>query len=115
VEALFTARVQDASSGTIDLGNGITATDPNASAKFSSLGVVGQLEELAKRYIDPSAGQWTAKKKATETLIASQNKQISSMNGRLDNRRAVLQAQFQRMEKAIAQLQSQQSALSSLG
>ncbi|MCC6426322.1 MAG: flagellar filament capping protein FliD [Phycisphaerales bacterium] len=114
VEALFTARVQDTTT-TIDLGNGITATDPNAAASFSSLGVVGQLEELAKRYIDPSSGQWTAKKKATDTLIASQNKQITGMNDRLEARRGILQAQFQRMEKAIAQLQQQQSALSSLG
>ncbi|HLO42501.1 MAG TPA: flagellar filament capping protein FliD [Phycisphaerales bacterium] len=115
VEALFAARVQDENSGKIDLGDGITATDPNASATFSSLGVIGQIEELAKRYLDPANGLWTAKKKATDNVIATQNKRITDMNTRLDNRRLVLQNQFTRMEKAIAQLQQQQTALSSLG
>lgn len=115
VEALFTARVQDEGAGTIDLGGGVTATDPNASTKFSSLGVIGQLEELTKRYLDPANGLWTAKKKATDNVIATQNQRITAMSNRLENRRTVLQSQFSRMEKAIAQLQQQQSALSSLG
>ncbi len=115
VESLFTARVVDGSAGTIDLGNGITAVDPNASAKYSSLGVLGQVEELSKRYIDATSGLWTAKKKATDTLITTQNSRITDMNERLDARRGILQSQFQRMETAIAKLQQQQSALGSLG
>ncbi|MCG3123948.1 MAG: hypothetical protein GIKADHBN_02386 [Phycisphaerales bacterium] len=115
VQELFTARVLDESAGTIDLGDGITAVNPNAGTTFSSLGVVGQVEELAKRYVDSSTGLWTAKKKATDDLISAQNKRISAMNGRLEVRRGVLQAQFQRMESAIAQLQQQQAALASLG
>ncbi len=115
VEALFTARVQDNTSGQVDLGNGITAIDPNAGNTFSSLGVVGQVEELAKRYIDSTGGVWTSKKKATDTLIDAQNQRISTMNDRLSARQTILQAQFARMEQAIAQLQQQQSALSSIG
>ncbi|MBX3392957.1 MAG: flagellar filament capping protein FliD [Phycisphaeraceae bacterium] len=115
VEALFTARVQESSSGQVDLGDGITATDPDAGTKFSSLGVVGMIEELARRYTDTSKGLWTAKRDATDSMIRSQSRRIDSMNARLDARRAALQSQFQRMEKAIAQLQQQQSALNSLG
>lgn len=115
VEALFTTRVQDTSTGTIDLGAGITAVDPSAPAKFTSLGVMGQIEELAKRYIDSTSGLWVAKQKATDNLITAQTKRIGDMTDRLQARREILQAQFQRMESAIAQLQQQQSALAGLG
>lgn len=113
VEALFAARASTTST-TTDLGGGITASDPSGKETFTSLGVVGQLEELGKKYLDSVNGVLTRRGKTLEDQIASQNKRITDMDARLEVRRQVLQRQFTAMEQAIGQLQSQQSALAGI-
>ncbi|QOI99747.1 MAG: flagellar filament capping protein FliD [Phycisphaeraceae bacterium] len=113
VESLLTARVET-TQNQIDLGNGVTVNNPNATRTFSSLGVFAQLEELADRYVDPVRGVLTSKKSTIETQIKSQSDRAAAMDVRLAARRAVLEKQFLRMERAIGQLQSQQGSLSSI-
>ncbi|MCC6679002.1 MAG: flagellar filament capping protein FliD [Phycisphaerales bacterium] len=113
VEALFAARTSTTST-TKDLGGGITASDPTGKETFTALGVVGQIEELGKKYLDSVDGVLTRRGKTLDNQISSQNKRIEAMDARLEVRRQVLQRQFIAMEQAIGQLQSQQSALSGI-
>lgn len=105
VEALFTARTLDPENGTIRRG----------TERFSSLSVVNQIEELAKSYVDSTDGVLTFKTRGLEEQIRGQNSRINAFDTRLERRRETLTRQFAQMEQAIAQLQRQQSAISSIG
>jgi len=113
VEALFTAREQ-VDDTFIDL-DGVRVRNPNAGNEFSSLGVMGLVEQLVDRYIDSSSGVLTARRNGLDDQIKLQNSRITAMNERLERRRTSLQRQFTAMEVAIAKMQTQQSALGSLG
>jgi flagellar hook-associated protein 2 len=114
VEALFARREIDSDGNTIDLGDGITGTDPNANTVYSELGVIPQIEEFVNSYISSIDGVLTRKNRSLDDQIKLQRDRIESMNKSLQTKRLKLQSQFIAMEKAIAQLQSQQSALSSI-
>lgn len=113
VESLFAARTL-ADDKSITLSEGVTVRNPNAGTTFTSLGVMGQFEELVTRYIDSTNGLLTGQSKALTDQIAVQNARIDSFNARLGDRRTILQRQFASMETAIQKMQSQQSALSSI-
>jgi len=115
VEALFARREIDPDGNTIDLGDGITGTDPNANTVYSELGVIPQIEEFVNTYISSIDGVLTRKNRSLDDQIKIQRDRIESMNKSLEAKRLSLQGQFVAMEKAIAQLQSQQSALQSIG
>jgi flagellar hook-associated protein 2 len=111
VEALFTTRTVSSATER-EVAPGITARDPRET--ITSLGVVGQLEELAKSYVDSVSGILTAKTKGIDSQVDLQNKRVTEMTERLNRRRATLERQFLAMERTIGQLQSQQSALGSI-
>ena len=89
--------------------------NPNSGEAFSKLGVASAFEEFASRYVDRATGILTLRKKAMDSQITAQNKRIDDFTSRLEDRRAILEAQFIAMEKAIGQMQTQQQALGSLG
>jgi len=105
VEQLFTARTLDPTNGTIRAGG----------ETFSALSVMGQVEQFAKGYVDTTDGILTLRTRSIETQIRAQNSRIAAIDVRLEARQALLTRQFAKMEQAIAQLQRQQSALSSIG
>lgn len=113
VEALFTAR-EIADDTTIQLGDGITTRNTNSGQSFTSLGVAGILERLADRYINSADGVLTRRGTSITDQIKLNNDRISTYDVRLAAKRAVLEAKFTAMEKTIAGLQSQQSALASI-
>ncbi|GJQ28487.1 MAG: hypothetical protein HBSAPP03_03710 [Phycisphaerae bacterium] len=115
VESLFVTRTQ-ATDTTIDVfGDGsVIVRNPNAGGTFTALGVMGQFEELIKRYVDSTSGVLTGRSKSVTDQIALQNARIEAMTARLENRRTVLERQFRAMETAIGKLQGQSSALASL-
>lgn len=116
VESLFTTReqVQDAEIEVPGLP-GVTVRNPNAGNTFSALGVVGQIEQLATRFIDSTSGVLTGRTKAIDEQIRLQQARVTAMNQRLLSKQEILQKQFLAMETAIGKLQTQQSALASLG
>ena len=81
---------------------------------FTSLGVIGKMEELARSYLDSVDGILTQREKALTTQVELQESRIEEFTERLELKRAQLQAQFTAMETALAELQSQQSSLSQL-
>ncbi len=114
VEALFTARVA-VDDARIDLGGGVTVRNTNSGSSFSTLGVIPQLEELAKRYVDGTSAVLTGRQNQLRSQTGLLNARITAMDGRLADRRQILQSKFVAMEKAIGAMQSQQSAVSSIG
>ncbi|MBL8760648.1 MAG: flagellar filament capping protein FliD [Phycisphaerae bacterium] len=114
VKSLFVAREVE-SNEYIDLGDGVKVRNPNFGKEFSKLGIASAFEELATRYVDSSDGILSLRRKAVDNQISAQNKRIDEFTDRLERRRAILEAQFIAMEKAIGQMQTQQQALGSLG
>lgn len=95
-------------------GDGIIIEDPDAPTVFTSLGVIGQLEELANGYVTSIGGTLQNKANAITDQIALQQSRITSIDRGLENKRAILERQFLAMEQAIGQFQSQGSALSQI-
>ncbi|MCH7792989.1 MAG: flagellar filament capping protein FliD, partial [Planctomycetes bacterium] len=115
VEALFAERVlKPKVPQPIPGVPGATFTDPNARDEFSSLGVVGQLEELARRYIDSIDGVLTLRTRSLDDQIALQNRRIEQFDIQLRAQRVKLERQFLAMEKAIAILQGQAGIIASI-
>jgi len=114
VEALFSARVQSDDS-IIDLGDGASVRNPNSGRTFSSLGVMGKFEQMVEKYLDTVDGILTLRGKGLETQIKLQNDRITFLDVRLAAKEETLRRQFLAMEQAIGQLQSQSSALGSIG
>ena len=114
VEALFARRELDPDGNVIDLGDGITGTDTSSNPVYSELGVIPQIESFVNTYISSIDGVLPRKNRSLDDQIKLQQSRIALMNKGLENKRSKLEAQFVAMEKAIAQMQSQQSALSSI-
>lgn len=98
----------------VEVEPGITVSGGSGTRSFASLGVIGQIEELARSYLDSVDGLLTARERALDDQISTQQSRIEDFSDRLERRRQVLQQQFIAMERAIGQLQSQQGALASL-
>lgn len=114
VEALFSARVQ-ADDTFIELEPGVRVRNPRSGSSFSTLGMMGRFEQLATRYIDSTDGVLTRRGRGIDEQIRLQNTRITTITESLDRRREVLERKFAAMEVAIQRMQSQQSALGSLG
>lgn len=114
VEALFETFDLAPSNTTTDLGDGITVTGGDADRSFTSLGVIGKMEELARSYLDSVDGILTQREKSLTTQVELQEGRIDEFTTRLELKRAQLEAQFLAMETALGQLQSQQSSLAQL-
>lgn len=109
VEALFAGRTLKAKDS--DPNN-----DTTEKEQFTLLGVVGQVEELAKRYTDTVDGIITVRGRSLDAQVSNINKRVVDMDKRLEIKRSALQTQFLAMEQAIAKMQTQGSYLSqSLG
>lgn len=114
VEALFETFDLAPTDTTQDLGDGITVSGGTAERSFTSLGVIGKVEELARDYLDSVDGILTQRSKSLTTQVDLQNTRIEEFTARLEVKQAQLEAQFLAMEKALGQLQSQQSSLAQL-
>lgn len=114
VEDLFTRRTIDSNNTTVDLGNGVTANDPNGRTTFSELGVIPALEELIDSYTDTVDGTLTRRNETLDSQIDLQQDRIGSLQEQLDAERLKLETEFAIMEQTLASLQQQQAALGSL-
>ncbi len=113
VEALFASRVA-ADDTFIELGPGSRVRNPNAGTTFTSLGIMGQFEQMVEKYMDSTNGVLTTRNKGIDSQIKLQNDRIAALDVRIGQKRALLQRQFLAMEQAIGQLQGQSSSLGSI-
>lgn len=92
-------------------------TDPNTidEPSFSSLSVLGQLEEFADSYVSSIGGVLQTRKDAIDSQIKLQEERIESIKKGLENKRIILQRQFLAMEQAIGSFQTQGNSLAQLG
>jgi len=112
VADLFSGFAQDPLTSTV-IAPGVTV--PNTTPTFSKLGVLERLAKLANTYTDSIDGLLSTRKTTFDSQIKLQEDRIAAFDVQLNNKRGVLERQFAAMEQALAQLQSQQSALGSLG
>lgn len=113
VEDLFTRRDIAERNEDPD-GDGIIINDPDAEIEFSALGVIPQLEELIDDYTSTINGTLQNRSNAIDNQIELQRARIDSLQQTLDAKRSILERQFLAMEQAIAQFQTQGSALSQI-
>mgnify|MGYP002725827026 CR=1 FL=1 len=111
VENLFAAKVVSDSSDE-DLGDGVSI--PNSETTYDELGVAEQISILADSLTDTINVTLTLINKSYDSQIELQEKRIEAFDVSLAAKRVRLQRQFAAMEQALASLQSQQSALSSI-
>ncbi|MGI9014223.1 MAG: flagellar filament capping protein FliD [Phycisphaerales bacterium] len=89
-------------------------TTGGQTEKFNSLGLAEQLNQLLDRLTNPENGVMSAADDSFDSIIAQTNRRIEQFDVRLEGKRLLLERQFAAMEKALAQLQGQQGALTSL-
>ncbi|MDX9912941.1 MAG: flagellar filament capping protein FliD [Phycisphaerales bacterium] len=114
VQRLLTARDSAGIQNEEEVSDGIIVVNPDAKETFTSLGVFTRIEELVKSYTDSIDGVLTNRKNALENQIKLQQDRIENFGVQLEAKRAKLEAQFLAMERAIASLQQQSSALTGL-
>lgn len=111
VEALFSANrlapIEDE-----EIAPGVFVSQTETS--FTQLGVAERLAQLADGFTNSIDGLITNRNNAIDSQIDLQEDRIDRLNDRLNDRRAILEAEFIAMEQALAQLQTQQSALASI-
>jgi flagellar hook-associated protein 2 len=83
---------------------------PEGIVKFHK-GIASIINEKIGSYTDSTNGILKGKKQALELQINTISDQIERLNEQLERKRASLYTQFTEMEKALAQLQSQQQYL----
>lgn len=111
VEALFSAnRLAPIEDEEVAPGVFVSQTDTS----FNQLGVVERLAQLADGFTNSIDGLITNRNNAIDSQIDLQERRIDQLNDRINDRRTILEAEFVAMERALAQLQTQQSALSSI-
>ncbi len=115
VADVFAARDANAPQSEIEIEPGVFVSNSDPQETFNSLGVVFQLEELVKDYIDSVDGILTRRDDTVTSQIQSQRDRVERFDRQLERKRAQLEAEFAAMEQALLQLQSQQNALTSLG
>ncbi|MEO0632083.1 MAG: flagellar filament capping protein FliD, partial [Planctomycetota bacterium] len=114
VTALFeTFGLADTTTET-EIAPGITVSGGDSSREFDSLGVIGQVEELARSYLDSVDGLLTARENALDDQIALQQTRIESFQEALQRREQQLTQEYAQLEITLAGLQEQQGALASL-
>ncbi|MEO0631886.1 MAG: flagellar filament capping protein FliD, partial [Planctomycetota bacterium] len=114
VTALFeTFGLADTTTET-EIAPGITVSGGDSSREFDSLGVIGQVEELARSYLDSVDGLLTARENALDDQIALQETRIQSFQEALQRREQQLTQEYAQLEITLAGLQEQQGALASL-
>ncbi len=114
VQEVFAAREVAAREEFIEIEPGVWVKNTSTKDEFSKLGVLYQVEELAKQYVDSVDGVLRQRDRTLATQIELQSKRIEAFDVRLEQRRKQLEAQFLAMERALAALQSQQSALAGI-
>lgn len=110
VEKLFAAKERGETSG--EIGDGIT--DPNAEPEYDQLGVAELVAELMHDLTNSIDGTLTTVNKNYDSLLKLQEDRIADLDKRLEAKRSLLEMQFAAMEQALASLQEQQAALSSM-
>jgi len=97
----------------IEVRPGVTVAD--TTDDYSRLGVAEQIRRLTDSMTNSVDGLLTQRNKGIDTQIKLQNERIANIDVQLATKRTKLENQFLAMEKAIAAMQTQSTALNSLG
>lgn len=95
-------------------GSPLITTPNDDPDTFVKQGVLEKIEKLANDFTTTLGGLLTRRTQTIESQITLQQDRIEGIDAQLARKRQSLERQFQAMEQAIATLQGQSSALSSL-
>lgn len=93
---------------------GATVVNTATEGRYTRLGVLEKIAQLATKYVDSTRGVLTARGKTIDNEIKSGNDRITDYDQRLAAKRTRLEAQFATLEATLARLQGQQSSLSGI-
>lgn len=96
-------------------GNPLITTPNTGEPEPTKLGIAEIIKRLADQYTNSIDGLITRRRNTVTDQIDLQVDRIANFDNQLARKRARLEQQFIVMEQAIAQLQSQQAALGSVG
>jgi len=96
-------------------GTPLITTKNDDPDTFKKQGVIEKIEKIANDFTTTLGGVLTERSNTIERQITLQNNRVDAITVQLGRKRSTLERQFQAMEQAIATLQSQSSALNSLG
>lgn len=116
VKDLFSAFEQDAIPTNVEIPGvtGVTVVNTATVGKYTRLGVLEKIANLATKYVDSSSGVLTSKGKSLDAEIKLNNDRITDFDERLASKRSRLEAQFATLESTLAKLQGQQSSISGI-
>lgn len=93
-------------------GATVRTTQPG---RFTRLGVLERIGQLADRYLNSVDGVLTSRNRNFDSQVQAFNDRLTSFDARLDGRRGILERQFANLESTLARLQRQQSSIGSIG
>lgn len=97
----------------VEIAPGVTVADTEDT--FTRLGVAEQIERLVESFTSSVDGLITRRDDTLNSSIELQENRITRINESLEVKRTKLQREFLAMERTIAMLQTQSSALTSIG
>lgn len=98
----------------VELQDGITVNNTSTRDTFTELGVLERLGEAVTNLTSSTDGTVTRRGRYIDEQIKSNTTRIAQFDVRLESKRSRLERQFADMERAIASLQGQSSALGSI-
>jgi len=90
-----------------------TAEDEDGSLEVVARGTMVQFDDLIESLTSSTDGLITRRTDTIDDQIELNNERIEFFDAKLEAKRQILEAQFQAMERTLAQLQDQSNALSS--
>ncbi|MBY0311025.1 MAG: flagellar filament capping protein FliD [Phycisphaerales bacterium] len=115
VADLFSGFSQQQAEEFTTLSSGIRVRNTDTRPRFTQLGVLERIGQLADRYVNSVDGVLTTRNRGLDTQINTFNRRLTDFDTRIADKRSRLERQFANLETSLAKLQRQSSALSGLG
>lgn len=114
VTDLFSGFAQQPAEEFTTLSSGIRVRNSDTRPRFTQLGVLERLAQLADRYVNTVDGVLTTRNRGLDTQIDAFNRRLTDFDSRIADKRSRLERQFANLETTLARLQRQSSALGSI-
>lgn len=115
VADLFSGFAQQTPEEYTTLSSGIRVRNTNTTPKYTQLGVLERISQLADRYVNTVDGVLTTRNRGLDTQIAAYNTRLSDFDKRIADKRSRLEQQFANLETTLAKLKQQSGAITGIG
>ncbi len=115
VQDLFSGFAQQPTEEFTTLASGIRVRNVDTRPRFTQLGVLERIAQLADRYVNSADGVLTSRNRGLDTQIQSFERRLTEFDRRIADKRTRLERQFANLETSLARLQRQSASLGSIG